>query len=134
MARRKRKKAAAPKRRKATAATGKKSAKKPARKKIERPRAVAPAEALRNVRLRIDDGDPNWNLLGDLRGPTRIITGVAVRRTRPADRALEPGEWHYDFDATGGSGEFALEAVSMPGTSLAKEPFQGPDVLRFLVP
>jgi hypothetical protein len=126
--------AAATKRGKSSAARPKKPATTPKKPAKRGPRRAAAAEALRPIRLRINNGDANWNLLGELRGPTRIIPDVAVRRARPADQDLEPGVWHYDFDATGGSGGFELEALLMPQTSLAKDNFDGPDVLRFVVP
>jgi hypothetical protein len=92
----------------------------------------------RPVRLRINSGDANWILRGDiiaeLPGNPVAVKDVRVRQTRPADVSLIPGTYSYSFDANGGKGPFELEAVLLPSLSLAKDTFNGPDVLEFTVP
>jgi hypothetical protein len=100
--------------------------------------AISLAASPRPVRLRINSGDANWVLLGDIiaEAPGNPVAGkdVQVRRTLPADVSLLPGTYTYSFDANGGKGNFELEAVFLPSASLAKDTFNGPDVLEFKVP
>jgi hypothetical protein len=87
------------------------------------------------VQFRLTDGDPNWQLRGDVyrvASDVRVAKDVALRRAQDSGViALAPGAYDYEFDANGGSGPFEISVVRLPSTLVKTAKLSGADTLDF---